>query len=30
MRVLKRKDILNKTITVRVSARVKADFEQLR
>jgi post-segregation antitoxin (ccd killing protein) len=30
MRVLKRKDMLTKTITVRVTSRVKAEFEQLR
>jgi len=30
MKVLKRKESLTKTITVRVSARVKEDFEELR
>jgi hypothetical protein len=30
MKVLKRKESLTETITVRVSARVKEDFEELR
>jgi hypothetical protein len=30
MKVLKRKDILSKTISVRVSQRAKAEFDQLR
>ena len=30
MKILKRKDILSKTITVRVSPQVKAEFDQLR
>jgi post-segregation antitoxin (ccd killing protein) len=30
MKVLRRKDILSKTITVRVSQRAKAEFDQLR